>query len=100
MPVSDVARLRALAQQISTARQSQDWERLRQLDSLLTQWLLLPPAELPDDMELHTVWRVVMESHAQARAACQQALQEVNAQLRGLQNQSEAHKAYAWQEQF
>jgi hypothetical protein len=100
MPVSDVARLRALSQQISAAGKSQDWERLRQLDSLLAQWIELPPAVLPDDAEVHSVWRELMESHIQARKACQQSLQEVSAQLRGLQNQSEAHKAYAWQEQF
>ena len=100
MPVSDLPRLQALAQQLAAAGADQDWERLAQLDRLTQQWAQQPPAALPDDAAVQAAWRQIVQAHGQARAACRLALAEAGARLRDLPHQNEAHKAYAWQEQF
>lgn len=100
MPVSDATRLHALAHQLTTASTAQDWERLGQLDRLLAQWVALPPEVLPEEPAVQAAWQQLVEAHKQARKACQQALFEAGTRLSDLQNHNEAHKAYAWQEQF
>ena len=100
MPVSDVARLHALAQQLVDAGSTQDWERVQQLDQLVVQWLATPSGGMPQDLKARAAWQQVAQAHAHARSACQVALNEAGTRLRDLHNQNEAHKAYAWQEQL
>jgi hypothetical protein len=49
---------------------------------------------------MRVAWQELAAAHAAAHAACQQALHEAGVRLRDLQHHNEAHKAYAWQEQF
>ena len=100
MPVSDIARLQALSQQLVHAGSTQDWERLGQLDQLASQWWEVPPVGVPADPVVYAAWQEVAYAHEHARRACQQALNEAGARLSDLHNQNEAHKAYAWQEQL
>lgn len=98
MPDSDVHRLQALAQQLTSASNAQDWQRLGQLDQLLSQWLMQRAGQPPATGALLQAWQLVARTHAQSHAACQQAMQQAGAQLRSLQHHNEAQQAYAWQE--
>lgn len=98
MLVSDVQRLLALTQHLTAAASSQDWERVGQLDRMVSDLAANLPKHV--SVEAQSAWRQLAVVHSQVRQACELALQEISARLRDLQNQSEAHKAYAWQEQF
>lgn len=100
MPVSDRERLLALARQLQVVSAAQDWGRLAQLDRLVADWASRSPALLPADEDMRVAWQELAAAHAAAHAACQQALHEAGVRLRDLQHHNEAHKAYAWQEQF
>lgn len=100
MPVSDTERLMAVARHLRAAGTAQDWEQLAQLDRLVASWAAQPPEALPAVAAVQTAWQEVAEAHAAARTACQEALHEAGTRLRDLQHHNEAHKAYAWQEQF
>lgn len=98
MPVSNVQRLQALSQHLALATSSQDWGRLQELERMVADCLDKLPQQL--SAEALVAWQQLTAVHTQAHQACAAALQETGARLRDLQDQSEAHKAYAWQEQF
>lgn len=98
MPASDVQRLQALTQHLRLASSSQDWARVELLDHMVSEWAAKLPEQV--NVEARAAWQQLAIAHAEARQACVLALQESGMRLRDLQNQNEAHKAYAWQEQF
>ena len=100
MPVSDRERLLALARQLQVVSAAKDWECLAQLDRLAADWASRSPALLPADEDMRVAWQELAVAHAAVHEACKQALHEAGARLRDLQHHNEAHKAYAWQEQF
>lgn len=93
MPSCDASQLRSWIQHIQAAVAEQDWPRVQQLDALMQRWVRSGP--LP---AYAAAWREAADAHAQALQACQSAKEEVAQQLRALQNNQEAQKAYAWQE--
>lgn len=97
MPSFDAARLQAMAQQVSLAAQSADWERLERLDAVMHRWLQ-EAASSAAPTELQPAWLHLAQAHAQALQSCSQARAEAAAQLLSLQHSQEAQKAYAWQE--
>lgn len=97
MPSFDPVRLYAMAQHVQVAVQAADWERLRQLDTLIHRWAQESALAEQDGAQLQA-WQALTQAHAQAFDACSAARQEAAAQLFSLQNSQEAQKAYAWQE--
>jgi len=87
-----------LARGLALGREAQDWHALAQADAALTRELPALARSGPWTDAERAAWRGLCETHAQARAACEDAMNALHERLQTLAERREGWLAYAMTE--
>ena len=96
MPVPEARQLRLLGERLKRATREGEWDELRRIDAELSELARALGGTLP--APLASAWAPLMEAHAEARRACDQALLAVGERMTELPTQRAAGQAYAAQD--
>lgn len=87
-----------LARGLALGREAQDWRALAQADAALTRELPDLARSGPWTGTERAAWLRLCETHAQARAACEDAMNALHERLQALAERREGWLAYAMAE--